>query len=182
MAHNIEIRNGIASFVENGRNEIAWHQLGTRVDGMLSVEDALKQSKADFAVEKQTIYYTTKSIEDILASGKSISSEELREMFMPIEGKKATIRTDYKECLGIVGDGYGVVQNKDAFAFIDMLCSGKMDGQTPIIETAGVLGHGERIFITAKFPEPVRIDNKDENNIDMYVVNVVVLIFKYKHG
>lgn len=170
MAHNIEIRNGIASFVENKRNEIAWHQLGTRVDGMLSVEDALKQSKADFMVEKQTIYYTTKSIEDILASGKSISSEELRELFMPIEGKKATIRTDYKECLGIVGFGYGVVQNKDAFAFIDMLCSGKMDGQTPIIETAGVLGHGERIFITAKFPEPIRIDNKEENNIDMYVV------------
>ena len=25
MAHNIEIKNGVASYVENGRKERAWH-------------------------------------------------------------------------------------------------------------------------------------------------------------
>lgn len=28
MAHNIEIRNGVASFAENGKRERAWHGLG----------------------------------------------------------------------------------------------------------------------------------------------------------
>ena len=28
MAHNIEIRNGVASFAENGKKERAWHGLG----------------------------------------------------------------------------------------------------------------------------------------------------------
>ena len=42
MAHNIEVRkvNGVevASYVENGRKERAWHGLGQVFDGQLSVK------------------------------------------------------------------------------------------------------------------------------------------------
>ena len=41
---------------------------------------------------------------------------------------------------------------------------------TPVIETAGVLGEGERVFITAKFPEQIILDNKGNDRVEMYIV------------
>jgi phage/plasmid-like protein (TIGR03299 family) len=84
----------------------------------------------------------------------------------------ATIRLDTHKLLGIVTENYGVVQNEDAFKFIDTLVTGKMaDAEhTPVIETAGVLGQGERVFITAKFPDDIILDNKGNDRVEMYVV------------
>lgn len=78
---------------------------------------------------------------------------------------------DKEKLLGVVSDSYGIVQNADAFRFIDTLCSGEMgNSHTPIIETAGVLGNGERVFITARFPEQIILDNKTDDRVEMYVV------------
>ena len=89
-----------------------------------------------------------------------------------IKGRKATMRTDKYDTLGIVSDSYGVVQNEDAFKFIDTLVTGQLTetAHTPVIESAGVLGRGERIFITAKFPEQIILDNKGNDLVEMYVV------------
>ncbi len=57
----------------------------------------------------------------------------------------ATIRTDTQKILGVVGKDYEVIQNVDAFIFFDSIVGG--DGIQ--YETAGALGNGERIFITA---------------------------------
>lgn len=60
----------------------------------------------------------------------------------------ATIRTDTEQVLGVVGKDYEVLQNVDAFNFFDAVV-----GDAGIqYETAGALGKGERIFITAKLP------------------------------
>ena len=58
----------------------------------------------------------------------------------------ATMRLDTHKMLGIVTEDYGVVQNEDAFKFIDTLVTGKMAdaAHTPVIETAGVLDDGKR--------------------------------------
>ena len=170
MAHNLEFRNGKYSFVENGKKERAWHELGKVFDGELTTIEALTESGANFNVEKRNLYFPTKDIEEIIASGRDISASELRDLFKVVENRKGNIRTDANECLGVVSDAYGIVQNADAFSFIDTLCSGKCDGATPIIESAGVLGNGERIFITAKFPEQIKLDNKGEDLVEMYVV------------
>ena len=79
---------------------------------------------------------------------------------------------DTMKPLGVVSDSYGIVQNSDAFKFLDTLLTGKLTDSehTPIIETAGVLGNGERVFITAKFPEQIILDNKTDDRVDMYVV------------
>jgi phage/plasmid-like protein (TIGR03299 family) len=84
----------------------------------------------------------------------------------------ATVRLDTHQFLGIVTENYGVVQNEDAFKFIDTLVTGKMaDAEhTPVIETAGVLGEGERVFITAKFPKQIILDNKGNDRVEMYIV------------
>ena len=85
---------------------------------------------------------------------------------------KATIRLDTHEALGIVSENYGIVQNEDAFKFIDMLVTGKLTDQehTPVIETAGVLDKGKRVFVTAKFPDEIILDNKGDDRVEMYMV------------
>lgn len=170
MAHNIEINkvNGveIASYVENGRKERAWHGLGQVFDGQLSVKEALELSHADYKVEMQNIFAMTPALQAAMEQG-NVNPDLIIDAL--ISGKKATMRMDTSKTLGVVSDQYGVVQNCDAFKFIDTLCTGGQSN-TPVIECAGVLGHGERVFITAKFPEQIILDNKTDDRVEMYVV------------
>lgn len=176
MAANIEIRkvNGVevASYVENGRKERAWHKLGQVFDGQLTVKEALELSHADYQVEMRNVFAMTPALEAVLAFGSdNINKEMLSDLIVDayIGGRKATMRMDINKPLGVVSDHYGVVQNCDAFKFIDTLCTGGQSN-TPVIECAGVLGQGERVFITAKFPEQIILDNKTDDRVEMYVV------------
>lgn len=71
----------------------------------------------------------------------------------------ANIRTDNNTVLGVVGKDYHIVQNREAFNFFDAIVGGD-DGI--LYETAGALGKGERIFITAKLPDYIRVGNGDD--------------------
>ena len=166
MAANIEIRNGVASYVENGRKERAWHNLGQVYDGQITVKEALELSHADYKVEMKQVFAVTPAIQEAMESGQ-VSTDLLLDAI--VTGRKATMRMDLNKPLGIVSDNYGVVQNSEAFQFIDTLCTGG-NGDIPVIECAGVLGHGERVFITAKFPEQIILDNKTDDRVDMYIV------------
>lgn len=166
MAHNIEINNGVASYVENGRKERAWHRLGQVFDGQLTVKEALELSHANYEVSMQPVFAVTPAIQEAMEQG-SVSTDLILEAF--VNNRKATMRMDKCKPLGIVSDNYGIVQNADAFQFIDTLCTGG-SGNTPVIECAGVLGQGERVFITAKFPEQIILDNKTDDRVEMYVV------------
>ena len=67
-------------------------------------------------------------------------------------------RIDLGEILGSkLGRDYEVVQNTDAFAFFDAIVGG--DGIQ--FETAGALGKGERVFITAKLPGYIAVQGDD---------------------
>ena len=165
MAHLIEIRNGVASYVENGRKERAWHRLGQVFDGQLTVKEALELSHADYQVEMKEVFAVTPAIQAAMEQG-SVSTDLILEAL--VGGRKATMRMDLNKPLGVVSDHYGIVQNCDAFQFIDTLCTG--GSGAPVIECAGVLGQGERVFITAKFPEQIILDNRTDDRVDMYVV------------
>lgn len=167
MAHNIEERNGIASFAENGRKERAWHRLGKVFDRPMTVKEALEASHADYRVEKRQLITLTPYISEAMATG-SVPTDMILDAL--IHGKQATMRDDTMETLGIVSDSYGIVQNLDAFTFIDTLCTGGLSDRPPVIECAGVLGKGERIFITAKFPDDIILDNKGDDKVEMYIV------------
>lgn len=152
MAHMIEEINGVASFAENGRKERAWHELGVVFDGEMTVETALAASHADFTVAKTPVYYQTKN------GGFAANPE-----FFHI------VRQDNGAPLGLVKKSYGVVQNADAFQFVNNLCAGG-DAAEPFIESAGVLGHGERVFITAKFPERFKCGEILGDDAEVYAV------------
>lgn len=59
--------------------------------------------------------------------------------------------------LGVVGNDYEVIQNVDAFRFFDAI----IGGYGIQFETAGALGNGERIFITAKLPDYIKVGADD---------------------
>lgn len=152
MAHMIEEVNGVASFAENGRKERAWHELGVVFDGEMTVETALTASHADYTVAKTPVYYQTKN-------GGFAANPEFYHI----------IREDNGAPLGLVKKSYGVVQNADAFQFVNNLCAGG-DAAEPFIESAGVLGHGERVFITAKFPERFKCGEILGDDAEVYAV------------
>lgn len=169
MAANIEFNTNFNrySFVENGSVETAWHGLGQVYDRPLTAVEALEGCNANFEVGLQPIVALTPELVEVIENGGMLSSAVLKNLI--IDNRCATMRLDENKTLGVVSSSYGVVQNKHAFDFIDMLTTGELGGETPVIESAGLLGNGERIFITAKFPEPIRLGSDDEN-IDMYVV------------
>lgn len=169
MAHNLEIINGVASYAENGRKERAWHKLGKVFDGPMTVIEAIEASRANYEVALQPVFMMSPAIADAMARGENIPSDLILESMIP--DRKATMRADNGAYLGTVSNSYGVVQNADAFKFIDTLLTGQLGNAVPpVIESAGVLGHGERIFITAKFPDNIILDNKGNDLVEMYVV------------
>lgn len=171
MAHNIEYnaQRGTYSFVEANKRELAWHRLGKRFDSDgITIEEAFAACNADFEVSKQPVVALTPQMVADIESGVYINPEELKAQV--IAGKKATMRLDTNYPFGVVSDSYGIVQNSDAFKFIDQLVGGNLTGteQKPIIDAAGLLGNGERIFVTAKFPETIELGRNDM--IETYVV------------
>lgn len=79
--------------------------------------------------------------------------------FLDTPSSFSTLRTDTGQILGDrIGKNYTIVQNSEAFEFFDTLTG----TGAAIYETAGVLGIGEKIFITAKMPDTIRIEGTDD--------------------
>lgn len=114
----------------------AWHGLGTVVDHALSSDEALKIAHLDWDVLQQPIF---------LKSGK-----QLQEVF-------ANVRSDIDESLGIVTGRYKILQNKDAFRFMDELVGHE---ETPCrYESAGSLDGGKRVWMMARLPDSKIMDD-----------------------
>ena len=134
MAHKLNETNGKVSFAARG--EKAWHGLGQYVSEAMTSEQAIELGGLNYTVEKRPLY----------APGWAGTMVEA-------EGHYGNVRTDTNEILGIVKGRYRIVQNKDAFGFFDTI----IDKGEAIFETAGALGKGERIFVTAKLPEDMLV-------------------------
>jgi phage/plasmid-like protein (TIGR03299 family) len=71
-------------------------------------------------------------------------------------GHYATVRQDNDEVLGVVGERYRIVQNHEAFAFVDQLL-----GSLIHFETAGSLHGGRRVWVLATLPDHVDAGGDD---------------------
>lgn len=135
MSHGItEFDNLFVSF------KPAWHGLGTVVDEALSSEDALRIAKLDWDVVPQPVF---------MQSGKQI------------EKVFTNVRSDIDESLGIVSGKYKILQNRDAFAFVDDLMG--LDEAVVKYESAGSLWGGERVWMMARIPDSKILDDTIAN-------------------
>ena len=132
MSHNLNIVNGQASMMYVW--ETPWHKLGTKLDKPATAAEAIEAAGLGYTVERLPL--------------KTDDPE------LPVKGHFATVRTDTREVLGVVGSRYLPIQNKDAFATFDALVG---EGEA-IYHTAGALGKGERIWLLAKLPDYIRVN------------------------
>lgn len=78
--------------------ETPWHGLGVQVEQAMTSEEAIQLGGLTWEVDSKPIYVNT---------GR----------FTEIENKKAVVRRDTGKVLGVVGNWYTPVQNRQAFEF-----------------------------------------------------------------
>lgn len=154
MAHNLETRNGKTSFAAtlDSKGQKAWHGLGQYVTEAMTAEQAIELAQMDWEVEKRPLFVEEPE-----------ESNEEDVVFSELTGWHAATRTDNNEVLSIVTDTYQIVQNREVFSFFDSI----VDRGEAIYETAGVLGKGERIFLTAKLPSDIIVKGEQVENYIM---------------
>jgi len=153
MAHNINYNSNTGNYSFFSVKEKAWHGLGQIVEQYPTSAEAIRHAGLDYEVAKSPLYTKASGIiENADSVGNGTAELSVPDCF-------ATIRTDKNTVLGVVGKDYHIVQNREAFSFFDAIVGG---GDGILYETAGALGKGERIFITAKLPDYIRVGRGDD--------------------
>jgi len=134
MSHNLSQTDGKPSMFYTG--EVPWHGLGKKLENAATAAEAIAAAGLDWKVNKEAIF---------LKDGSKIDRQY------------ATVRSDTKKALGVVGEVYRPLQNKEAFSFFDAVVGSK----EAIYTTAGALGDGERVWLLAKLPGHIRVIGDD---------------------
>jgi len=151
MAHNLNFNEQTGQYSFFSVKEKAWHGLGKIVQDYPTSREAIEFAGLNYIVEKRPLFtYDSEN-----QNGNPEVDLIIPEIEVP--NYYATVRTDNDNVLGVVGKDYQIVQNADAFSFFDAIVGG--DGIQ--YETAGALGKGERIFITAKLPNYIKVGSND---------------------
>lgn len=132
----------------------------------VTMQECMEQIGADYKVTKERLIRIPNDLFEAIMNGDDCSSLLLSKNEI-IDSHVATVNSRDNQTLGVVGRDYGIVQNSEAFRFIDFLTHGDC-GVKPTIETAGVLDGGRRVFVTAKMPNQFKIAG--DSGIDDYVV------------
>lgn len=162
----------MAKFIKQNLGQIQSNNMptnrlfGTRFEEPVSISEALRLSGADFEVKLQPAAIYPPYFMEKIAKGETFTSQEVESAML--KNVNGTMRLDSNTPLGIVGNSYHVFDHREGFAFIDKLCCGGTDA--PIVTSAGVLGIGERIYVCAQYPEPIRLRHKDNDLVNMYAV------------
>lgn len=121
--------------------EVPWHGLGAVLESPpASVAEAIDASGLGWSVAKRRLAIDCGAdLPDVLR-------------YRGFSGYYATVRQDTDEVLGVVGERYRIVQNDEAFAFVDQLLGSSMN-----FETAGSLHGGRRVWVLATLPEHVEV-------------------------
>lgn len=156
----------IASIMPTEAKPVAFKLFGHNYSGQdVTLQDVIEDAKLDYNVSKQHLIRINDDAYNAIKNGNPMIGLQLSEENL-ITSHCATVDDSTGHTLGVVGSEYGIVQNTKAFDFINFI--EEVSGVTPKIETAGKLGKGERIFITAKLGEDAYLSPQD--NINNYVV------------
>ena len=133
----------------------------------VTVSEAVKAAGADYEVVKKPLLAVSPELIHAIQHGEPITDAVFTKNDI-VETHMATVRNDGGNILGIVGSKYGVVPNSEAFAFFNHILNGEVSNQKEkaVIETAGVLEEGKRMYISARMGSNIRIegDNSDIND------------------
>lgn len=159
MSHNIEYREDRGTHSFFSLRENPWHGLGQIVEEAPNSEEAIRLANLDFEVDKGIAYCQYTEPDRILLNKKG---EKVDNTFFTYRKDNGYILMNNGKAMT---SRYTVVQNRDAFTFFDNIIGSKQ----AIFQTAGSLGKGETIFITAKLPDYIRV-NKTDDIIEKYLL------------
>jgi phage/plasmid-like protein (TIGR03299 family) len=129
--------------------QVPWHGMGAVLDAYpKSVAEALQLSGLDWTVQQEPVVY--------LDAG---------EQPVEVPGQLVNVRSDDGTPLGVVSERYTVLQNVDAFRFIDNLIGSDLH-----FETAGSLSGGKHVWVMARLPEYVEIGG-DATGMYVFISN-----------
>lgn len=129
---NIATINGQRAMAYVG--ETPWHRLGVKQQAFADVADAMKAAQLNWKVKKLPIFI-----------------QDRKSVYHTVPDMFALTRDVDGHVFEVVTDVYTPLQNAEAFGVLDTAVS--QFGVT--IETAGALGHGERVWMLAKLPESI---------------------------
>jgi len=152
MAHNLFYNQQTEKHSFFSVKQKAWHGLGQIVADYPTSAEAIRYAGLDYTVEKRPLFT------NCLPNDLTVMEESIAFPKVGVSNFFATVRNDTNSVLGVVGKDYEVVQNADAFQFFDAIVGGESGIK---YETAGALGKGERVFITAKLPEYIKVGKQD---------------------
>ena len=140
-------------------------KIGQNVQDCNTSREVLEKAKLDFQVEKCELYaqmpFRINGNNDINETMGDFAYKG--EVYRPCPNGYATYRTDLNIPLGVVKSKYEVVQNIDAFNFIDNV----VGENKARFQYAGCFGYGHKVFITAKLPIETTVGG---DPIDNYLV------------
>ena len=135
MSHDIAQTNGRPAIAYFG--ETPWHGLGTKLDQPANAEKAIAAAGLNYRVDLQ-----------VLTTNTGIE----------IPSRKAVVRSDTNEVLGVVSNSYAPIQNTECFSFLDSIVAiGDVE-----YHTAGALGKGEKVWMLAKLPGEIRLKDSED--------------------
>lgn len=135
MSHNLTIREDgtvEAAFAQT----VPWHGLGAILDHGMTSHEALKEARLDWEVEQADLWATLPDGPDGLPVRVAIPSHV------------ANVRADNHAVLGIVSKTYQVIQNWEAFDFLDSLARDELLRY----ESAFSLRGGKQVCLLARAP------------------------------
>lgn len=182
MAHQILDKDTMFSV-----RETPWHGLGAVLDTYpASIDEALEKSGLGWNVTQGGVLVAQEDGDPLaaLSAARDVATAyeqdgtahpaDLERLLAAVNAApklavadnfRANLREDDKAVLGIVGAEYKVVQNSDAFKFLDALI-----GSDLYFETAGSLMNGKRVWVLARLPEWVEVGG-DPTAMFVYVAN-----------
>lgn len=143
MSHQISTVSGKAEVFT--ANTPAWYGLGVTVQGTQTWNKAMELAGLNWAVSKRQLEYAGKVV-----------------------GAYGIFRDDADLFLGACGNKYVPIQNRDMFRFMDAIVEADEGAH---YESAGALGHGERIWALLRLPDSFTLKGGDEHKIYLLGAN-----------
>jgi len=130
-----------------------WGHIQNDLSNIKELDEVLIKAGLDFYVDKSPVCFAPNGQEDDM----DIDVIKVPDYFV-------TYRTDTNHPFGVVGSKYEIVQNHEAFRFIELL----FEDEDIIYDNAGIFDKGSRMFVVVRIPGNIRIGEGDE--IEKYLL------------
>jgi phage/plasmid-like protein (TIGR03299 family) len=128
--------------------EVPWHGLGKVLDKEpANIDEAIVAAGLEWEVAQEPIY---------IPGAPVLNENGVEQSYVEVPAALANVRQDTRDVLGVVTKHYKVIQNREAFDFLDSLIGSDMH-----FETAGSIFGGKRVWVLARIPEWIEVGGDD---------------------